>query len=116
MRLGLQALLQCGNDARLADPGFAGNQYDLAVPDLARAQRRNSSSISSSRPISGLSAAPRNASNRLATTLSPSTCQLRIGAVPSAAAMAPSSRQSNRSPIRRRVVESIITASGGAVT
>ena len=44
-------------------------------PALARAQRRNSSSISSSRPTSGLSADPRNASNRLATILSLSTCQ-----------------------------------------
>ena len=44
---------------------------------MARAQRRNSSSISSSRPTKGVSADPRNASNRLATTLGRSTCQDR---------------------------------------
>ena len=34
MRLGLEPLLQCCDDARLAEAGFAGNQYDLAVARL----------------------------------------------------------------------------------
>src|SRR6202040_3515983 len=51
-------------------------------PALTRAQRRSSSSISSSRPISGLSADPCNASNRLATALGRSTCQTGTGPPP----------------------------------
>ncbi|MGA7863977.1 MAG: hypothetical protein WCA23_08275, partial [Stellaceae bacterium] len=50
-------------------------------PALARSQRRSRSSISSSRPISRLSAEPRNASNRLSTVLGHSTCQAGTGAV-----------------------------------
>src|SRR5882762_1411693 len=32
--LGVEALLQCRNDARLADAGFARDQHDLAVAGL----------------------------------------------------------------------------------
>src|SRR6516165_2112520 len=50
------------------------------LPTLARVQRRKSKSISSSRPTSEVNAAPRNASNRLATALDRSTCQAGTGA------------------------------------
>ena len=71
MWLGTKALLQCRDDARLAEPGFAGDQHYLAVACLARSQRRSSSSISSSRPTNGVSVVRRSASNRPATTLRP---------------------------------------------
>src|SRR5262245_28726932 len=48
-------------------------------PSLAHSQRRSSSSISASRPISGVSDADRNASKRLATVLGRSTCQTGTG-------------------------------------
>ena len=83
-------------------------------PALARAQRRNSRSISSSRPISGVSADPRNASNRLATTLGRSTCQAGTGAAMPLTSTAPRSRYSKRSPTSRRVPAAITTASGSA--
>ena len=85
-------------------------------PALARAHRRSSRSISSSRPTSGVNFDPRNASKRLATTLSPSTCQRRIGSVSLFVSSAPRSRQSNKLPIRRQVVGSIVTVSGCADT
>ena len=83
-------------------------------PALARAQRRNSRSISSSRPINGLSADPRNASNRLATTLGRSTCQAGTGAAMPLTSTVPRSRYSNRSPTSRRVPAAMTTVSGSA--
>jgi hypothetical protein len=35
MRLGVEALLQCRRDARLAEAGFAGDHHDLAVTSLS---------------------------------------------------------------------------------
>ena len=63
----------------LPSPGSPETSTTWPSPALARAQRRNSRSISSSRPTSGVSADPRNASNRLATTLGRSTCQAGTG-------------------------------------
>ena len=60
-------------------PGSPEISTTWPSPALARAQRRNSRSISSSRPTSGVSADPRNASNRLSTTLGRSTCQAGTG-------------------------------------
>ncbi len=56
-------------------PGSPEISTTWPSPALARAQRRNSRSISSSRPTSGLNADPRKASNRLSTTLGRSTCK-----------------------------------------
>ena len=61
-------------------PGSPEMSTTRPSPALARAHRRNSSSISSSRPTSGVNADPRNASNRLSTTLGRNTCQARTGA------------------------------------
>ena len=93
-------------------PGSPETSTSWPSPALARAQRSKSRSISSSRPTSGVIAGPRSASKRLSTGLFPSTCQLRIGSVLPAASIAPSSRQSNRSPVRRRVAGSIVTVPG----
>jgi hypothetical protein len=61
MGLRVEAPFQLRSNARLADAGFARNYHDLAVARWARAQRRDRRSISASRPISGVSADPRNA-------------------------------------------------------
>ena len=53
----------------LPRPGSPETSTTWPSPALARAQRRSSRSISSSRPTSGVSADPRNASNRLSTAL-----------------------------------------------
>ena len=81
-------------------------------PALARAQRRSSRSISSSRPTSGVSAAPCKASKRLATALGRSTCQAGTGAAMPFTSTAPRSRYSKRSPTSRRVPAAITTVSG----
>src|SRR5215472_5282641 len=77
---------------------------------LARAQRRSNRSISSSRPTSGLSADPRNASNRLSTALGRNTCQTRTGAAMPFTSTAPRSWYSKRSPTSRRVPAAMTTA------
>ena len=63
----------------LPRPGSPEISTTWPSPALARAQRRNSRSISSSRPTSGVSADPRKASNRLATALGRSTCHADTG-------------------------------------
>ena len=95
-------------------PGSPEISTTWPSPALARAQRRNSRSISSSRPTSGVSADPRNASNRLATTLGRSTCQAGTGAAMPLTSTAPRSRYSKRSPTSRRVPAAMTTASGSA--
>src|SRR6516164_4474389 len=55
-------------------PGSPEISTTWPSPALARAQRRNSRSTSSSRPTSGVSAEPRSASKRLATALGLSAC------------------------------------------
>ena len=97
-------------------PGLASPETSTTWPSpaLARAQRRSSSSISSSRPTSRVSAEPRKASKRLSTTLSPSTCQTCMGSPWPALSIVPNSTQSNSLPIRRRVAGSIATMSGCA--
>jgi len=83
-------------------------------PALARAQRRNNRSTSSSRPISRLKAAPRNASKRLATLLGPSTCQAGTGAAIPFTSTVPRSRYSKRSATSRRVLAAITTVPASA--
>ena len=81
---------------------------------LARSQRRNSRSISSSRPTSGVNADPRNASKRLATASGRSTCHAGTGASMPFTSTPPSSRYSKRSPTSRRVPGAMTTAPGSA--
>jgi hypothetical protein len=77
-------------------PGSPETSTTCPSPALARAQRRNSRSISSARPISGLSADPRNASNRLAKTLGRSTCQAGTGVAMPLTSTPPRSRYSKK--------------------
>ena len=95
-------------------PGSPEISTTWPSPALARAQRRSSRSISSSRPTSRVSADPRNASNRLATALGRSTCQAGTGAAMPLTSTAPRSRYSKRSPTSRRVPAAMTTASGSA--
>ncbi len=81
---------------------------------LARAQRRSSRSISSSRPTSRVKADPRKASNRLATTLGRSTCHTGTGAAMPFTSTAPRSRYSKRSPTSRCGPAAMTTVSGSA--
>jgi hypothetical protein len=85
-----------------------------ASPALARAQRRSSKSISSSRPTSGLNADPREASNRLATALGRKIRKAGTGAAMPLSSISPRPRYSNRSPVSRPVLAAITTASGSA--
>jgi hypothetical protein len=82
IRLVAEPLRKCRDDPRLADAGSPETNTTWPSPALARAQRRNSKSISSSRPTSGLSVDPRNASNRLATALGRSACHADTGPDP----------------------------------
>jgi class 3 adenylate cyclase len=83
-------------------------------PALTRAHPRSSRLISSSRPTSGPSNDPRNASNRLVTTLGRNTCQASTGSVMPLTSTGPISRYSKKSPASRRVRAAITTASGSA--
>ncbi len=83
-----QPAVRLADDALLARPRSGATCRSPVRPTagrpgprraLACSHRRNSSSISSSRPTSGV-ACERSASNRLATPLSPSTCQAWVGA------------------------------------
>jgi hypothetical protein len=69
MRLGVEALLQRRGDARLAGGRVRTpeNQHDLAVPRLARAQRRSRRSIPRRGRPAGSAPIPRSASSRLST-------------------------------------------------
>ena len=98
----------------LPRPGSPETSTTWPSPALARAQRRNSRSISSSRPTSGVSADPRNASNRLSTALGRSTCHAGTGSAMPFSSTAPRSRYSKRSPTSRRVLAAITTVSGSA--
>lgn len=83
-------------------PGSPQTNTTRPSPDFACCQRRSSWSSSSSRPTSG--AVPeRNASNRLATPLSPTTRQARCGSAKPASGWGPRSSISNSVPICRRV-------------
>jgi hypothetical protein len=95
-------------------PGSPESSTTWPSPALARAQRRNSRSVSSSRPISRVSADPRNASNRLATLLGRSTCEAGTGLAMPFTSTAPRSRYSKRSRTSRRVLAAMTTASGSA--
>ena len=115
MWLTMEALRQRRGDARLADaglrrpPGRPGRRPPWRAPTGA-----SSSSISSSRPTSGVSADPRNASNRLTTALGRSTCHAGTGPAMPFTSTAPRSRYSKRSPTSRRVPAAITTAFGSA--
>ena len=60
-------------------PGSPEISTTWPSPVLARAHRRINRPISSSRPINGVNADPRNASKRLATALGRNTCQTGTG-------------------------------------
>src|SRR5215831_18892162 len=105
MRLGVQPLLQCYSEPRLAHAGFAGDQHDLAgAPWRAPS---DATTVRSPRRE-----APCNASNRLATALGRSTCHAHTGPAIPLTSTAPSSRYSKRSPRSRRVLGPITTALG----
>ena len=70
MGLAADLLGQRRGQPRLADARLAGNQHHPSFAGLRLCQRRSSSSISSSRPTSGVSP-ERSASNRLNMPLSP---------------------------------------------
>ena len=93
-------------------PGSPEISTTSPSPALARAQRRNSRSISSPRPTSGVNTDPRNASNRLATTLARNTCEAGTRSARPLTSMAPRSRYSKRSPTSRRVPAAMTTAVG----
>ena len=73
-------------------PGSPESSTTWPSPLLACCQRRSSSSISSSRPTSGVRAVEHaSASKRLSTALSPSTCHARTGSAKPLASIAPRS-------------------------
>ena len=83
-------------------------------PCLARAQRRINSATSSSRPMSG-TCAERRDSKRLAATLSPSTCQARIGCKNPFKFRGPKSAYSNKPPASSLVLGAMMIVFGSAI-
>jgi hypothetical protein len=79
MRFRVQLALQCRSDARLADAGLAGEQYDLVVTSLGAlpASRQQVEILVATDQRVNLD--PCSASNRLLTPLGRSTCQTGIG-------------------------------------
>ena len=114
MRFRAKALLYCLGDPRLPDARLTRDQYRQPSPAFACAQRRISSSISSSRPTSGV-VAVRRASKRLSTELGrksrPSLHQLGY-ALEFFGSRGLSS--SNRLPTSRRVLSAMTTMFGSA--
>ncbi len=95
-------------------PGSPASRTTLPSPPTACRQRRSSSAISSSRPTSGVRLAERCASNRLSTSLWPSTCAISTGVADPLSATLPRSRYSKRAPTRRRVFFPITIWPGSA--
>ena len=94
-------------------PGSPEISTTRPSPLFACSQRRSSSSISSSRPTSGV-APERNASKRLSIPLSPMTRHADCGSAKPASACGPRSARSNSPPTCRRVASAMTSVFGAA--
>src|SRR5262249_46995247 len=95
-------------------PGSPVSTTTRPSPCVASCQRRESISISSSRPSSGVSWVVCCASKRLAAPLAPTTCQAGVGSLQPLSATGPRSRYSKSPPVTLRVLAEITTVPGPA--
>src|SRR5215813_4515932 len=85
-------------------------------PLFARDQRRNSSSVSSSRPTRAVRPLGCSASKRLSTVLARSATQARTGSAMPLRSLAPRSLSSKRLPRSLRVASAMTTVFGSAIS
>src|SRR3984893_11470238 len=90
-------------------PGSPVSTTTQPSPCLECCHRRNSSSISSSRPIGGVNLVLCCASKRLSTPLAPSTCHVGIGSTHPLSATGPRLRYSKCPSVSRCVLSEIST-------
>jgi hypothetical protein len=95
-------------------PGSPVIKTTCNSPDFVRCQRRNSNSISSSRPTSGVRSEPRRASNRLWRLLERKTLYASTGPSNPSRSKSSRPRKSNRPPTNRLVSFAINRVPGSA--